>query len=588
MSSGSVVSYFNSNGEFASLLKRYVDAVDKKDAEVSFSKQDMSVFTLYLKYANNRCYVETNAHFEKVAQIAESGPIFETAQKIQKALYPMAALCAQGKERVEKAKRNPAEGPRAHHWLALYLNELNLASLDEDRGAMKAAIKKIDFMQRQITLTNERTRLVNELCIQRINQIDFDESMRNELFTWSGYLKAQAIDWSKHGLLMGLSTIMSMYSLGGDGSKKCFYRRLSNVIGTTVLLKMFQMTAVGIFTTWHRVLFRKQDISLIKQFSSEEKEKFIRIQNEALAVASLSGLSANFEGNFLEITEESSMWASGDLWSNPILGMSKEIFDNYESKEAREWRALLDELPDDPLDLARFLDQVSPEKRTQIEMLAKKGEAYDQKTIQGAFAHELGHLRNHDSPTGSISSIFVQALLQSLILYTDTEAQWPVSRVLLAEEYFIPRYLPQLFDVINAPFSQYKESKADLHANISSEWQEGVVSFFKQSLVCEWAALQKNPNASLSFETAVKEMLKSFDLGCSHPNFAKRLDAAIKNRGTPYEPSPPFYATAQVAFVAAVHLSLLALQIVHLSYSGSDILFKARDSFFEPFKRIKF
>lgn len=120
-------------------------------------------------------------------------------------------LLQEGQQRVGLAKETPAEGPRLKHWFALYLNELNVAVERGNREGIKDAMRNIFHMQNvmeksQNNNVSEDTKRISEICNNRINQIDSDQSLRKEITTWSGYLKANVLilkSLAKAGLLGG-------------------------------------------------------------------------------------------------------------------------------------------------------------------------------------------------------------------------------------------------------------------------------------------------------------------------------------------------------------------------------------------------
>lgn len=561
------VSLLKNEYKIFSLLEEYAAATIIRHEKNPYSQGDLSsVISSYYENARAFCYIETSDLFQKIAQIEQhAGPVFETAQKVQRAIQPIVDLCAEGKERIELAKRDPASGPRACHWLAMHLNALNEAAFKKDRNAMVKAVEKIDAMQSRVAAMpkiNERTKLLNELCEKRLNQLGYNQATRQKLFTWSGYLKDKA--WGC--LAIGaLSAYPCFAAFRGMSKATC----LINSVNWQASLNSFLTNCVSIGSIWRAALFREPDLTIINGLTLEEKEKLARLQKEILTVASAFQIPENIS-DFIEIVDvEGTVAVAGSLLGNSLLRIPKSWFDEYESMFAQEWKEVLSEMPDHPIDLGCFLDQANAEKRSRIYALLMEHEgAVDQKMMQGVVAHEFGHLRNHDVLSSSALFDLFEVCLRFAILYMNSSdySKWN-GLVFFALSFLIK---PTLCRTLGFLVSQYKENRADHGVGGSSEYNEGLLTFFKKSLVCELVRLQVM-DSGISSEEQVQKMVKSLDLGKSHPNYAKRMLNAIDRRGKTIEPSSQLFSAAKVALIAGIHLALLATGIYQLSHPISEL-----------------
>lgn len=119
---------------------------------------------------------------EGVTQIDGGSELLKQAEKIQKAAGSLLGHYRDTKNSGER-------------WLATYLNDLNRAALLRDRDGQKTAIQNIWHIQKQ--LKPGQAAVYQELCEERIKEVDGDGSMRHELTTWPGYLKSGAISTAK-------------------------------------------------------------------------------------------------------------------------------------------------------------------------------------------------------------------------------------------------------------------------------------------------------------------------------------------------------------------------------------------------------
>ncbi len=554
----SIASLFNST-ENDSFLRKYQNAVRDRITQSPYNKKDIEILDLYFNYAKNSCFLDANALFKKVVQIEQEGPIFEAAQQIQKMFFPLVDLCEKGKEKIELAKSLPAEGPRARHWLALHLNELNTAYYRKDRNAMKAAIKKINYIQgkiKEITQISAETKILSIACQKRIDHdVDPDQAMRKELYSWSGYFKAKVADYLTPLLLLGL----------GGFSFRCYQQErlelFARYLGLCATYFPFLDNTKEIGLYWFNTIFSKPDSSIFNNFTPEEKEKLLEIQKQIQAVASALELPENMD-RALQIVDHGDISVKGVLGSTPTLTISKSDFDVYESNFTEKWKGILNELPNHPLDLARFIDEASPEKRNELHLLVLEmgeNDIIDQKVLRGILAHELGHLRRVDISSNGLFFLLV-ICLRSLVLYTNP-TNTSVWNSLIATILSTGVQYPPLFRLINAPLSQMIENGADAQSRISSDCREGLITAQKNCLLRDLVNFQRNENSiGSSCVQETETMLKSQDLGSSHPNNAKRLLNLLEAKDRPYEPPSRLFSTAKIALTAGIHLTFLAIE----------------------------
>ena len=116
-------------------------------------------------------------------------------------------------------------------------------------------------------------------------------------------------------------------------------------------------------------------------FNAQEQKKYERIQALIVEVGEKVGVADPKSVN-LRVTKQFSQNACmvGNVvsFSGPVMCLANDYFTLYESPELlknseyREWRQLLDSIPDHPLEMADWLSSRSPAQRRLICDLTKK------------------------------------------------------------------------------------------------------------------------------------------------------------------------------------------------------------------------
>jgi hypothetical protein len=215
----------------------------------------------YLALVAGGCFAEAEVQFKSL-QGRVDPIILREAAKIQDAAKPILSLYLDGQRRIELAKTEPAEGPRLANWLAIHFNELNFAAATGDRGNVKEAMWKIFHMQKKLLEANggmEAAIRLSQLCDARIEEIDPDQSLRREINTWSGWLKAGAVNVAKP--LAGLALMGGgWYVL--SSLKVAIFSTIESTVGTEISqATVIGMAAMGVFRSMRATSLLRVTIS---------------------------------------------------------------------------------------------------------------------------------------------------------------------------------------------------------------------------------------------------------------------------------------------------------------------------------------
>jgi Zn-dependent protease with chaperone function len=185
-----------------------------------------------------------------------------------------------------------------------------------------------------------------------------------------------------------------------------------------------------------------------------------------------------------------------------------------------EWLQLLDNIPDTPEDLGKYLDGCSEEKRKRIaELSVRFNNVLSRNELKAIVAHELGHAKHHHFLKRSGMFLIASksfALMQSLLKYAALSGPSSFYKPLRLFGGIAPFAVLPLAYIVSKAVSRNNEMEAD--SECSGEYQKGLLEFQKKNLVNE---LLRVP--TVSHADKIKQMLKEKEWRSTHPNHAKRL-----------------------------------------------------------------
>lgn len=205
--------------------------------------------------------------------------------------------------------------------------------------------------------------------------------------------------------------------------------------------------------------------------------------------------------------------------------MEYESLDEVERRDYDEWNNLLNEIPETPNEIGRYLDNCSKVALERIDTLSKKFVSKCSPDEAAAIlSHELGHNKHHHAHRRSqrinllASLAFVSAAFStvSLIRYLGHSMRLPV---VLFEFLTILTALTYAGNAIQ----RTHEVEADGECANSERYRRGLVSYHKK-----WLLFTLLGKATSNFENKVEQMLQQWDLFQQHPNSAKRLQYATE------------------------------------------------------------
>lgn len=239
-------------------------------------------------------------------------------------------------------------------------------------------------------------------------------------------------------------------------------------------------------------------------------------------------------------------------FGGPLILLGASYYRSFTTVDEgfEEWIKFIDELPNDPIEMARYLDQNSDLLMRIEEGLKKYDGRISEKELKGILAHELGHARHSHAWQN----------LGFRALFTLEYVQPQVSVILKASLLFIDHLLSSEISVAN-------ERDADNEANKISEYRDGNRLFFKvltlkmllTSSSVQWLFSMMG-SAPANFERKAIDALQESTIFPSHPTPIRRL-AAIS--------SPPFEKNR------VLDPLLMGLGVIYLLYRVS-LLLKSR------------
>ncbi len=285
-------------------------------------------------------------------------------------------------------------------------------------------------------------------------------------------------------------------------------------------------------------------IGLTRKFSTDEQDKFNQFKALVHEVAVNLKISKPetislrvtrlFKTNVCSVGSTSSFGGS-------LICLGKEFFDNYDSTDAKyaAWLTLMNEIPHSPVELGKYLDECSDEKRSEIFKLAKSSQSCLSKDeMQYLFARELSHAKQHH---------LLRSFGLMLLLSSANKAAFVFSTTLSIELALIYTLMSLPIIIISTiKIARSHEVEADFESAAMKEYQKGFIDFQKKALICHLSKIKG------STEAKVKKMLKSRDWFSMRPNPAKRLLHAVHLSEKPAEPVQAMSKTAwAIALVGA-------------------------------------
>lgn len=287
--------------------------------------------------------------------------------------------------------------------------------------------------------------------------------------------------------------------------------------------------------------------NIIDKFSTEERRKWNDLQDTLREVRQDLGINPATTIN-VKIDEKAgnNAYMAGTIHSigGPVLAIGRSFFDQYQSplEGNMEWRRLLQEIPDDPIQLAKYLDRCSSEKLQHIRQLGQKFVGQLSRAEMAAIlAHEVGHAKHHHllQAKGIIALAITAAsyglgwaLLSSLRLAAPY-VRFSTNAIPFFDAFFILS-LTGIATVTCGQASQLHELEADRECATHGKHLRGAIDFLKQDLVNMLVQDKEG------FEETVNTLLTQREWLNSHPNHAKRLKKLVEMAQQPTHPQTTF------------------------------------------------
>lgn len=220
---------------------------------------------------------------------------------------------------------------------------------------------------------------------------------------------------------------------------------------------------------------------------------------------------------------------------NPYYASQEAIFSKDEvlsiytqrlsHNDYEEWLQLLDNIPNNPEELEKYLDECSEVKRQRIAELSNRfRHVLSNSEMKSIIAHELGHAKHHHLL--KYSGMLLIALksyetMQSFIKYVALNGPSSFYDPLRLFANIIPLAIPPLAYIAVMAISRNQETEAD--GECSGEYQEGMLKLHKKNLVAELLEVPASSQAD-----KIKQMMQEMEWMSTHPNHAKRLAHATQ------------------------------------------------------------
>lgn len=296
-------------------------------------------------------------------------------------------------------------------------------------------------------------------------------------------------------------------------------------------------------------------IGLTKRFTVEERDKLGELNDLMQRVA--VNLNVNPESLTLRVTRQFNrsvcMIGMTSSFGGPLMCMGNQYFDNYRILESMDhsWLSLLNEIPDSPIELGKYLDNCTSEKRMTIFAHAKVFQGHLSKNeMHFLFAREICHAKQHHMPRKMGALLLMAVAFQVTLVF---------SMVFALELGLVCAFasIPMLF--IGAfKINRNHENEAHEAGLASKECRAGYISFQKKELLSQLSQ-QRIGNRN---EVQISGMLASRGWFSSQPNNAKKLYHAVNLSEVPSEQIGDMSKTAKLVSLVGI-LSLLSACYSH-------------------------
>ena len=272
---------------------------------------------------------------------------------------------------------------------------------------------------------------------------------------------------------------------------------------------LFLYFANNLFPSWGATKQRKD-------LSPQEQEKYQRIRIIIDEVGRKVGISCPESVKFYiskEVTQNACMSGSIAAIGSPVMALANDYFTHFDSPDIQqdpdyqEWEKLFGNMPEHPLDLAKYLENCSSDLLKKIQTLHKQfALVLTEEELKGVIAHELGHAKH----LHSWKKLFYMIPLS-----------WGAFKMQKISEPYLPfsgLFAFILFSLGLQQVTQMHEKEADEETCVAQTYNTGFQKFFKKHLLSE---LLKKPT-----ELEVESMLRKIDFN-THPHPAKRIVASL-------------------------------------------------------------
>jgi|GEM_PF-6221631 len=259
-----------------------------------------------------------------------------------------------------------------------------------------------------------------------------------------------------------------------------------------------------------------------------EQKKFQQIRQIVVEVGRKVGVKDPESVDF-RITRKfdlnACMVGSVASFSGPVMCLANDYFTAFQSPKILNdpayaiWKRCLDELPDDPMQMAEVLARCSPQMRRRIRDLAIEYRAViTPEELKGVVAHEFGHAKHLHSWK---QLFFMIPMAAGAVMAKEVGATYlgNTSSHLAALA---------VFSLGMHQVSQIFEREADEATAVSRTYSLGIASFFKKHLLVELAGEED----SRRLMKRAKQMIEGVDFE-THPHPAKRVIAALNRKERP-------------------------------------------------------
>ncbi len=223
-------------------------------------------------------------------------------------------------------------------------------------------------------------------------------------------------------------------------------------------------------------------------------------------------------------THNFAVMGNSSSYCGPVMLITKSYFDAYcadhsLSPSLQEALHLLKSLPNDPIEMGLYLDQLSESDRKHLlQTIDSHKTSLTTEEFKAVIAHELGHAKQHHKlrKTG-VNFIFnttIATILATLAYLRKGDLFLRVAAVFIASSYLYEKQISRLH-----------EYEADKESSNKTEYLLGMQSFLKRALLEEITRNSSNGSeeTNLSSSEIIRLLMNSSEDENTHPHTAKRL-----------------------------------------------------------------